>query len=213
MLTKRDKAIIKDIERFRVMDRDSIAEIHFANLKNPNQAANTVLLRLIREGHLQRSTSFSPYVYFSSDSQMKKNSAKINHFLAILEVYKEMKQIGQLETFMVEPKYVPKGDGAEPDIYAVYRKTPFFIEVQKSVYSEKVMNEKLDRYIDLYNSGVFENTFPRLLILSEQRYAIDKDYPLKVFQSQSFKQFVNSLKPNPVQQPVKVENGIKIKLG
>lgn len=212
MLTKRDKAIIKDIERFRVMDRDSIAEIHFANLKNPNQAANTVLLRLIREGHLQRSTSFSPYVYFSSDSQIKKNSAKINHFLAILEVYKEMKQLGQLETFMVEPKYVSKGEGAEPDIYAVYRKTPFLIEVQKSIYSQKLMNEKLERYIDLYNSSVFES-FPRLLILSEQRYAIDNDYPFKVFQSQSFSQFTNSLKPNPVQQPVKVESGIKIKLG
>jgi hypothetical protein len=33
MLNERDKAIIRDLNRFRVMDRDSICEIHFAGLK------------------------------------------------------------------------------------------------------------------------------------------------------------------------------------
>lgn len=60
MLTKRDKAIINNLNKFRVMDRNSIAELHFANVKNPINAANTVLLRLWRDGHIQRSTSFEP---------------------------------------------------------------------------------------------------------------------------------------------------------
>ncbi|MGE6720188.1 hypothetical protein ACQKGD_22935 [Peribacillus frigoritolerans] len=193
MLTNRDKAIIKDLNKFRVMDRDSIAELHFSNLKNPRYAANNVLLRLLREGKIQRSTAFVPYCYFGPDVHMKQNSVKIGHFLAIVNVYKEMKQLGDLHSFLVEPKYGKKGEGAEPDIYCSFRKTLFFIEVQKTVYSEKQMNDKLARYVDLYNSGVVSDN-PHVLILSNQRYAIDGDYPFKIFQAESFTQFVNSLR-------------------
>ena len=87
MLTERDKAIIKDLNRFRVMDRDSIAELHFAGLKNPKYAANNVLLRLLRDGQIQRSTAFTPFVYFGPGVSMKQNSGKIGHFLAILNVF------------------------------------------------------------------------------------------------------------------------------
>jgi hypothetical protein len=191
-LSNRDKAIIRDLNKFRVMDRDSIADIHFAGLKNPKFAANNVLLRLLRDGQIQRSTAFVPYLYFGPETQIKKNSQKIGHFLAILEVYKQMRKLGKLETFLVEPKYGSKGV-AEPDIFAVYRNTGFFIEVQKTVYSEKQMNDKLQRYVELYNSGVMANPFPRVLILSDQRYAIDGQYPFKVFQSDSFAAFNQSL--------------------
>ncbi|WP_260507913.1 hypothetical protein [Cytobacillus firmus] len=84
MLTNRDKAIIKDLARFRVMDRDSIAELHFSNLKRPHLAANNVLLRLLRDGQIQRSTKYTPYLYFGPEVQIKKNSQKIGHFQAIL---------------------------------------------------------------------------------------------------------------------------------
>lgn len=196
------------------MDRDSIAELFFNELKNPKLAANNVLLRLLRDGQVQRSTAFIPYLYFGPDVEMKKNSAKIGHFLAILEVYKEVKNLGNMGNFMVEPKYLKKGDCAEPDIYCQYRNTNFFIEVQRTIYSEKLMNEKLDRYMDLYNSGVMANPFPHVLILSNQRYGIDHTrYPFKIFQAESFTQFVNSLKSEqPKPAPMKSE-GIKIKLG
>ena len=194
-LTTRDKAIIKDLNKFRVMDRDSIAEIHFSNVKNPTYAANSVLLRLLREGQLQRSTAYVPYLYYGPDTNIKKDSAKINHFLAILNVYKELKKLGNLGTFMVEPKYGKKGDNAEPDIFCQYRQTNFFVEVQRTVYSEKQMNEKLERYIDLYNNEIMAGPFPHVLILSDQRYAIDysQEYPFKIFQAESFTAFVKSL--------------------
>jgi len=200
-LSNRDKAIIRDLNKFRVMDRDSIAEIHFAGLKNPKLAANNVLLRLLRDGQIQRSTAFVPYVYFGPEVQIKKNSAKIGHFLAILEVYKEMRKLGRLETFLVEPKYGKKGI-AEPDIFAMYRNTPFFIEVQRTVYSDKQMSDKMQRYVDLFNTGVMAKPFPRVLILSDQRYAIDGEYPFKVFQAESFTQFNQSLtQTKSVSQP------------
>ncbi|UII56728.1 hypothetical protein LS684_04480 [Cytobacillus spongiae] len=198
MLTNRDKAIIKDLTKFRVMDRDSIAELHFSTLKKPLQAANNVLLRLFRDGEIQRSTAFAPYVYFGPEVQIKKNSQKIGHFLAILNTYKEIKKHGFIESFLVEPKYGNKGV-AEPDIYCRYRKTGFFIEVQKSIYSEKQMREKIERYVDLYNSGIIIKPFPHILILGEQRYALDDEFPFKIFQHQNFTQFIQSLQPEEKQ--------------
>jgi hypothetical protein len=214
MLTSRDKEIIKSLNKFRVMDRDSIAELYFSNLKNPKFAANNVLLRLLRDGQIQRSTAFVPYLYFGPDVEMKKNSAKIGHFLAILEVYKELKKIGGLGTFLVEPKYLKKGDCAEPDIYCQHWGKSFFVEVQRKVYSQKEMGDKLDRYVDLHNSGVMAAPFPKILILTDQRYAIDeKEYPFKIFQAESFTQFVNSL--NTEQPGIRriTKNEIKSKIG
>jgi hypothetical protein len=222
-LTKRDRSIIDNLNRFRVMDRDSIADIHFKGLKNPNYAANNVLLRLLREGHIQRSTSFVPYCYFGPDVSMKKNSAKIGHFLAILDVYKDILQYGNLDTFLVEPKYGEKGM-AEPDIFCIFRRTAFFIEVQKTIYSEKQMNDKLNRYKDLYQSGIMTREawqnpdkpiFPHVLIISEQRYAIDRTYPFKVIQAQTFTKFLQMMKPKEERrsEPVKSSGGgIKVKI-
>lgn len=202
MLTNRDKDIIKALDKFRVMDRDSIAELFFSNMKDPKKSANNVLLRLLRDGRIQRSTAFVPYVYFGPNVEMKKNSAKIGHFLAILNVYKELLKIGGLGTFMVEPKYLKKGC-AEPDIFLQHTGRGFFVEVQKTLYSEKQMQEKLNRYVELFDSGIMANPFPHILILSDQLYAIDhgKQYPFKVFQAETFTQFVNNLKsdiPNTI---------------
>jgi hypothetical protein len=212
MLTKRDKAIIKDLNRFRVMDRNSIAEIHFSNVKEPQKAANNVLLRLTRDGEIQRSKAFTPFVYFGPDINMKQNSAKIKHFLEILNTYKEMRKIGKLTTFLVEPKYGNKGS-VEPDIFCEYRNTNFFIEVQRNVYSEKQMNEKIDRYLELYHRAIMPKPFPHVLIITDQIYGIEEGLPFKVFQAESFTQFVNSLKPEKEVVPKRNTEGIKIKIG
>lgn len=212
MLSCRDKAIIKDLTRFRVMDRDSIAELHFSNLNKPEKAANNVLLRLLRDGEIQRTTKYTPYLYFGPDVQIKKNSRKIGHFLAILNTYKEIRKHGKIESFLVEPKYGKKG-GVEPDVYMYFRQTPFFIEVQNSIYSQKQMEEKLERYIDLFNSGYMATPFPHVLILSEQRYALDADYPFKVFQAETFSHFINSMKREKAPKVEPAAAGIRIKIG
>lgn len=193
MLTKRDRGIIKNIERFRVMDRDSIAQLHFNNLSNPQKACNNVLLRLVREGHIQRSTHFQPYVYMSAESQIKKSSQKIQHYLALLETYKEIIKSGIAEEFLIEPRYGNKGT-VEPDIFLKFRGTNFFIEVQRTIYSDKQMNDKIDRYINLYNQNVFDK-FPHILIITDTQYPINNKLPFKIFQAPSFVDFLNSLKP------------------
>mgnify|MGYP001347363985 CR=1 FL=1 len=205
-LTKRDKAIIADLQRFRVMSRDDIADIHFKGLKRPQESSNNVLLRLIREGHIQRSTAFVPYVYFCAESGIKKNSQKIPHYLEIVKAYREILSFGPIETFIVEPKY--KKGLAEPDAFFIYQRTPFFLECQRTVYSEKAIEEKLRRYVALYESGIIAEEswqppgkviFPYIFIVSDTRYALNRQYPFRVFQAPSFLSFLRSLKPQQSQ--------------
>jgi hypothetical protein len=202
-LSERDKAIIRDINRFRVMDRDSIAELHFADKKCPKNSANQVLRRLVTEGHIRRSTAWgTPYLYLSVESSVKANSAKIPHYLEILRAYKEICAFGKPEVFTVEPKYA-KGL-AEPDAFFIWRRTPFFLECQRTFYSQKQVDAKFKRYKALYDSRVIFNetwqpadrkVFPYILVLSESRWSINGKFPFKVVQAQSFRQFVESLKP------------------
>ncbi|RLQ01503.1 hypothetical protein [Geobacillus stearothermophilus] len=216
MLTKRDKAIIADLRRFRVMSRDDIADIHFKGLKRPQESANNVLLRLVRDGHIQRSTAFIPYVYFCAESNIKKNSQKIPHYLEIVKVYKEILSAGPVEQFIVEPKY--RKGLAEPDAFFIYQRTPFFLECQRTFYTEKMIEEKLSRYIALYESGLIAEepwqpagkvVFPYILILSDTRYALDRPYPFRVFQAPSFLGFLRSLK-QPQQSQQSVYSDIKV---
>ncbi|WP_232230213.1 hypothetical protein [Bacillus sp. J37] len=207
-LSKRDKAICSDLNRFRCMSLDDIADIHFKGLKKPKNSANNVLKRLYRDGHIKRSTAFQPYVYFGSEVNIKSDSAKIGHFLAIVQVYREMSLFGKFDVFQVEPKYGSKGE-VEPDIFCIYNKSPFFIEVQKTIYGQKTMDEKLKRYEKLYDSKIIEKEpwqpknnkqFPIVLILSEQRFALDDLYSFELFQAVSFSQFLNTLEPQPVKE-------------
>ncbi len=74
------------------------------------------------------------------------------------------------------------------------------------------MLEKMDRYVDLYESEIMGKPFPHVLILSEQRYPIDGEYPFKVFQAESFTQFLNLIKKTEI-SPVEKSKSIKIKIG
>jgi hypothetical protein len=218
-LSMRDKAIIRDINRFRVMDRDSIAELYFVDKKRPINSANAVLKRLVTEGHIRRSTAWgTPYLYLSAESSVKANSAKIPHYLEILRAYKEICAFGKPEIFTVEPKYA-KGL-AEPDAFFIWRKTPFFLECQRTFYSQKQIDAKFKRYKALYDSRVIFNetwqpadrkVFPYILVLSESRWSINGDFPFKVVQAQSFRQFVESLKP-PQPKPKPQSGGLVVDL-
>jgi len=190
-LNKRDKAIIRDLERFRVLSRDDIVDLYFSHLKNPITCCNTVLKRLVRDGHIKADTSFRPYVYLPSNSTMKKHSAKIPHFLSIVDIYKQIKQYYNPDVFIVEPKY--KKGLAEPDVYTKIKEVSFFIEVQRNVYSQKVMNDKIKRYEALRYSDEFnQDRFPFIIMISDTRYEINSD--LTVFQVKSIHEFMEKLR-------------------
>lgn len=210
-MRKRDLAILNDLQRFRCLTRDNIIDIHFSHLKQPITCCNTVLKRLRRDGQIDVNMNQQPYLYFISPAPIKKDSTKIPHFLKIVEFYKSLLNFEPPKSFTVEPKY---GKGyMEPDVFMIWRRAPFFVEIQRSIYSEKVMNEKIKRYEDYYFSNEWQlepwqpankKVFPAVIVITDTRYKIESSY-IKFYQVPNLSQLVNMFEPK--------QETIKIKLG
>ncbi|OQR53180.1 replication-relaxation family protein [Bacillus sp. CDB3] len=180
-MNKRDKDIINDLYRFRMLSRDQIIGLHFSYLKKPVSTCNLVLKRLQDRRYIKAFKSFQPFVYAPMDSKIKENSQKILHFLAIADTFIEMKKYEEPTHVLVEPKYAEKG-AIEPDLFCIFKRTPFFIEIQRNVYSEKVMKEKIGRYETFYYSEAWKEfewqkkdkkVFPIILFITDTRYNIE----------------------------------------
>jgi hypothetical protein len=209
-MKKRDQAIIEDLHRFRCLSRDLIIDLHFKELKNPVTCANTVLKRLRRDCRIEVTKDRQPYIYFPSPSPIKKDSAKIPHFLKIAEFYRSLKAYEDPKSFIVEPKY---GKGfMEPDAFTLWKRAPFFVEIQRSIYSEKVMAEKIARYEAYFLSKEWQQepwqpehkkVFPVVIVITDTRYSINSPY-VKFIQVQSIEQLVKFYEP----QKKIVSNGV-----
>ena len=216
-MRKRDMEILSNLQRFRCLTRDQIIQLHFPNLKNPVTSCNAVLKRMRRDGHIEVNTSQQPYIYFPSPLPIKKDSSKIPHFLAIADFYISLLRYQPSNQFIVEPKY---GKGfMEPDIFMIWRRAPFFVEIQRSVYSKNVMNAKFERYQEYYDSGQWQNepwqpsntkVFPRVLLITDTRYELPTHSPIKFFQAQNLEQFTAITTTGNVQKqadPIKITAG------
>lgn len=220
-MRKRDKNILADLDRFRCMTRDDIIDLHFSGLKNPVSCCNMVMKRLRRDDLIEVNTSQQPYIYFPSPTPIKKDSAKIPHFLKIVEFYRSLLNFQPPESFVVEPKY---GKGhMEPDLFMIWKRAPFFVEIQRSIYSEKVMNEKFNRYVSYYMSNEWhqepwqpedKKIFPKIILLTDTRYNLPQHSNVQFFQVQDIKQFltfaarIQEIKKDPPKQ-----ERIKINIG
>nr|MCX3330287.1 hypothetical protein [Bacillus pacificus] len=128
-MKNRDKAIMSNLKRFRCMSRDDIIDLHFQGLKNAVTCCNTVMKRLRRDGHVDANITQQPFIYFPQPSTLRKTSQKIPHFLGIVDAYKQLIHYEKPKLFKVEPKY--GREYMEPDAFTIWRRSPFFIEVQK----------------------------------------------------------------------------------
>ncbi|MFS0767084.1 hypothetical protein [Peribacillus phoenicis] len=219
-MRKRDIAIISDLQRFRCMTRDDIMNLHFKGLKNPVTCCNTVLKRLRRDGHIEVNVAQQPYIYFPSPAPIKKDSAKIPHFLKIVKFYKSILSFEHPQDFIVEPKY---GKGyMEPDAFMIWKRAPFFVEIQRSIYSEKVMNEKFNRYVSYYMSNEWQHEpwqpenkkiFPKIILITDNLYNLPIHSGVQFFQVQNIRQvLIFASKTREIKKPPK-KGGVKIIIG
>lgn len=217
----RDKNILADLDRFRCMTRNDIIDLHFSGLKNPITCCNTVMKRLRRDGHIEVNAAQQPYIYFPSPAPIKKDSAKIPHFLKIVEFYKSLLNFQPPETFLVEPKY---GKGhMEPDLFMIWKRAPFFVEIQRSIYSEKVMNEKFNRYVSYYMSNEWQDepwqpedkkVFPKIILITDTRYNLPQHSNIHFFQVQNIRHFLTLASKNQdIKKDPSKQERIKISIG
>lgn len=214
-MKKRDLAILSDLQRFRCLTRDNIIDLHFSHLKQPVTCCNTVLKRLRRDGYIEVNMNYHQYLYFPSPSTIKKDSAKIPHFLKIAQFYKDVAGRDTPKTFIVEPKY---GKGyMEPDVFMIWKRAPFFVEIQRSVYSDKMIKDKIKRYEDYYFSEEWKEetwqpknkkVFPTVLVITDTRYNMESAN-IKFLQVSSVEELMEIHAP----KTIKTSENIKIVMG
>ncbi|QRG66916.1 hypothetical protein [Brevibacillus choshinensis] len=194
----RDRAILKDLDRFRCLSRDDIIRLHFGGIRDGVNAANRVLRRLRDRGEVELITSQAPYVYAVKPSPIKRDSQKIPHYLEIAAVYHQMAQLRAPDIFVPEPKY---GKGLpEPDIFALWGK-PLYIEVQRNQFTPGVWHDKFAKYRTLFHRGEvarepWQNknapVFPWLIILTENRIPVPECLPFRVFQVRNINELIKN---------------------
>lgn len=217
-MRERDRAILEGLRKFNVLSRDDIVDLYFSSIKNGVKSANAVLKRMRRDGYIDANTSQQPYLYFPSPSPIKTDSSKIPHFLAIVDVYKQLCSYEQPASFIVEPHYGK--EYMQPDLFVIWKGAPFFIEVQQSIYSDRIMNEKIKRYEAYFHSREWHNEhwqpkgnpiFPYVLILSDIKYKIES-VGFRVLQFRSIKEMLmNTVSPEVPQKSKNSE--VKAKIG
>ncbi|AKR38904.1 replication-relaxation family protein [Bacillus cereus] len=171
----RDKEIVKSLQKFRCMSRNQIAKIFFSNLKNPITSANFVLKRLRRENLIEVNEDIQPFVYFPKPSIIKRNSQKMQHYLAIVDFFIELCKIERPSIFEMEKRC--NHGNIQPDIYMIWQDDVYFVEIQLSRYSTKIMQEKLNRYVHYFSSEEWRwknphaNNEPYIWIVSRTPYS------------------------------------------
>ncbi|MEH6965358.1 replication-relaxation family protein [Priestia megaterium] len=192
-MNKRDQAILENLQKFYVLDRDQLIQLHLQEQKQAITTCNRIMNRLTSKGLVKVDRTTRPYNYFHNETNMKLDSTKIPHFKAITNTYLDLSKFTKPSTFDVEIKLGAKGT-IEPDMYVVWNGAPMFIELQRNRYTLKVMQAKIDRYQAYYDSKEwksFTEQFPFILILSDTRYNIDTGN-LGVYQAKDIEDFIKN---------------------
>jgi len=226
-LSQRDKDIIAFISQFRAVDRDSLVDLFFKQLKSPVNACNSVMVRLYRLGLIERTQQYSPTVYLPVDAKIKKNSQKILHFLSILDVYKQMCTYSTPKQVIVEDKPTGRKGGVEPDLFCIFKGSPFWIEIQRNQYSEQKMQAKINLYEEFFFSDEWQALrwqpedrtaiFPSVMLITPGRYAVSSEH-IRIIQVTSIHELMEKYKGsskqprNTNQRMSPSSGGIKINL-
>lgn len=200
-MVNRDKLILQDLKKFRILNRDQIIAMHFNHLKQKVVVCNNVMKRLRRDGYVTACTESQPYNYFLNPSPIKKDSKKIPHFNAISSFYVEASNIQVPSLFDVEPKPTEFKGGIEPDIFMIWLGSPLFVEIQRSIYSAKVMQQKINRYKTYFESDEWmklgwqkeKKVFPYIWIITDYKYKLDDVSPLQIFQTKGVDEFMKTV--------------------
>ncbi|MGR6342530.1 hypothetical protein ACU5CE_32865 [Priestia megaterium] len=208
-LSQRDKDIIAFINQFRAVDRDSLVDLFFKQLKSPVNACNSVMVRLYRLGLIERTQQYSPTVYLPVDAKIKKNSQKILHFLSILDVYKQMCTYSIPKHVIVEDKPTRRKGGIEPDLFCIFKGSPFWIEIQRNQYSEQKIQGKINLYEEFFFSDEWKALqwqpekrspiFPSVILITPVRYAVSSEN-IRIIQVASIHEFMEKYKGSTTQR-------------
>ncbi|NEY99218.1 replication-relaxation family protein [Heyndrickxia shackletonii] len=193
-MRQRDLDILNSLEKFKCLERDQIAALHFSKNANPIVNCNRVLKRLRTQSYILANTnrSFQQYLYFLNPSSLKLDSQKIDHYLMIAQGYIDLNNLSPVSVYDIEPKI--KYAEFIPDVKMEWlgNKT-YFLEYQNSLYSCHQMHQKLGKYKRYFEQGY--GTDERVLIIGKINLKFNiEDYPFKVMQVKTISELEKYIK-------------------
>lgn len=90
-------------------------------------------------------------------------SSKIQHYLGLVDIYL---QLGKPTYYEIE---TPIGDDYIPDAFTIVGDTPVLVELQRSLISNRKMQDKVDKFVKYYPT----HGATHLWVFTEHTYHID----------------------------------------
>jgi len=129
---------------------------------------------------------------------------------------------------IVEDKPTGRKGGIEPDLFCIFKGSPFWIEIQRNQYSEQKMQAKINLYEEFFFSDEWKTLhwqpedraaiFPSVILITPVHYAVNSDH-IRIIQVPSIHELMEKYKSSGKQQrdgrprvSSSSSNGIKINL-
>ncbi len=160
--------------------------------------------------------------------RLKRTLKKYYISFQFLDVYKQMCTYSVPKHVIVEDKPTGRKGGIEPDLFCIFKGSPFWIEIQRNQYSEQKMQAKINLYEEFFFSDEWKALhwqpedrsaiFPSIILITPVRYAVSSDH-IRIIQVASihelmekYKEFCETTKRWKVKGPSASSGGIKINL-
>ncbi|WP_251034442.1 hypothetical protein [Priestia megaterium] len=110
---------------------------------------------------------------------------------------------------IVEDKPTGRKGGIEPDLFCIFKGSPFWIEIQRNQYSEQKMQAKISLYEEFFFSNDWKALhwqpedrsaiFPSVILITPIRYAVNSDH-IKIIQVASIYELMEKYRSSAKQQ-------------
>ncbi|MED4115248.1 hypothetical protein P4661_20350 [Priestia megaterium] len=97
-----------------------------------------------------------------------------------------MSTYGMPKQVIVEDKPTGRKGGIEPDLFCIFKGSPFWIEIQRNQYSEQKMQDKIHLYEEFFFSDEWKALqwqpedraaiFPSVILITPIQYTVSSDY-------------------------------------
>jgi hypothetical protein len=181
--------VIREIEQyfrtFPLSSRDQLLKWFYDGDTKKANLVNAKLLKLVERGKLKVNRDRRPYVYFAPDTKVKKQSNKLDHYLAAVDFY-----IWFANSCREYRNEIPKvlafehnfGKGkAKPDIVLKWLNKVYFVEVQRTIIPQRRMDKKLKLYEEVYIEGDHERFGKHFTVwvVTNKEYKLKSHIPTK----------------------------------
>ncbi len=183
--------IIEFFSVVRIANTEQVGRLFFADRGSPSKRASEALSELAKEKlvegeiiklgepKLWRLTKKAKDSKGIEKKAVPFHTAKINHWLAITDLYIEISKVEKPLIFIPEYREVIENKKIfSPDVWMVWRKKPYFVEVQRTPIRSKAWQEKWRIYEHVY-SRLSERAFqpkppakpvkPKILVVTKQQ--------------------------------------------